>query len=152
MSGRPRGQGTTVGTSVHEVFTRGSAGRNGVITEVALTSRHFTDQPFGNKRMALIDDPIVHPFPPFALRDGIESGNVPRLRAQLLAYAATSEGDVVCDCSDLDYIDASGVTALIELQRDLATYGRQFWLVNVGHVPHRTSDIARLLDTYTATR
>ena len=102
--------------------------------------------------MALIDDPIFYRFPPFALRGGIQPDNVPRLRAQLLAYAATSEGDVVCDCADLDSIDVSGVTALIEVQRDLATYGRRFWLVNVGNVPHRTSEVARLLDTYTATR
>jgi len=70
------------------------------------------------------------------------------LHASLVAYAATSEGEVVCDCTDLDFLDSSGIAVLLDLYRELAQLGRGIRLTNVSGPLRRVLEVTALLDTF----
>jgi anti-anti-sigma factor len=69
-------------------------------------------------------------------------------RVQLWAYAATSEGDVVCDCTDLEFLDSSGISMLVALHRELAGCGKTLRLTNLAPLPTRTLQVCGLVDYF----
>jgi anti-anti-sigma factor len=76
-------------------------------------------------------------FGSFRLRGDLDMATAREARVQLWAYAATSEGDVVCDCTELDFLDSSGLAMLIAVRDELAECGRRLRLTNLSPVAHR---------------
>lgn len=76
-------------------------------------------------------------FAPFRLRGELDMASARECHVQLWAYAATSEGDVVCDCIDLEFLDSSGIAMLLEVQRELHALDRELRLINVIGIPRR---------------
>lgn len=70
----------------------------------------------------------------FRLRGDIDMLNADELAQELAETVRGSDGGLVIDCSDLTFIDSSGLKALLVTQRALAEEGRTFQLTN----PSRT--------------
>jgi len=70
----------------------------------------------------------------FAMHGQVDSLSLPELRLRLRAFGATTTGDVVIDCFDLDSIDATGAAVLLAFHREMLGYGRR---VSVRSVPAR---------------
>jgi anti-anti-sigma regulatory factor len=70
----------------------------------------------------------------FAMRGQVDEFSLPPLRVQLRRFGATTTGDVVIDCLDLDSIDATGAAALLAFHHEMLGYGRR---VSIRRVPAR---------------
>ena len=58
-------------------------------------------------------------FAPFRVRGEIDMASAGECGTELWAYAATIEGDVVCDCTELRFLDSSGIAMFVELENEL---------------------------------
>jgi anti-sigma B factor antagonist len=85
---------------------------------------------------------------PFRLRGELDMATTPEWRVQLWAYTATSEGDVVCDCTDLEFLDSSGIAMLLQVQRELHALDRDLCLFNVIGVPRRALEACGLSEQF----
>ena len=86
---------------------------------------------------------------PFPLRGELDMERAPECRVQLWAYAMTSEGDVVCDCTELEFLDSSGVAMFVEVNKELAERGRALHLTHVTGGPRRVLEVTGLLHQLT---
>jgi anti-sigma B factor antagonist len=66
----------------------------------------------------------------FFLRGEVDLANAADLVATLRSVARRQSGDLVVDCMDLTFIDASGVRAMLQVQAELAQDGRDLWLAH----------------------
>ena len=87
-------------------------------------------------------------FAPFQLRGTVDIATVTDVRDALTAYAATSEGDVVCDCTELDFLDSSGIAELVAMHHTLGEFGRALRLANVDGSPRQALQILNMLDLF----
>jgi anti-sigma B factor antagonist len=71
----------------------------------------------------------------FPLPDELDIGAVAQVRPALRAAVARGDDDLVVDCSELVFIDSTGVALLLEADRALRADGRQLTLVNVKDQP-----------------
>jgi anti-anti-sigma factor len=79
---------------------------------------------------------------PFRLVGEVDIGVVPSMAEDLLAYVSAIEGDVHVDCSQMTFIDSSGLAMLVGVHRSLN--GRQLLLHNISAsclVPLRVSGL-----------
>lgn len=77
----------------------------------------------------------------------IDIATAPALRSNLLEVFQQHQSDLVLDCVALEFIDSSGVRALLEVQALLAQHDRRFRMINVGRVPGRAFEILGVTDT-----
>jgi anti-sigma B factor antagonist len=77
----------------------------------------------------------------FSLSGEIDIATVPELRSALSAFVASTTGDVVLDCTDLSFLDCSGVGVLVETRNDLERQARRLDFQNVAGSPHRVLGI-----------
>ena len=70
----------------------------------------------------------------FALHGEVDEISLPALRVKLRRFAATTRGDVVIDCFDLDSIDATGAEVLLAFHHEMLGFGRR---VSIRRVPAR---------------
>jgi anti-sigma B factor antagonist len=82
------------------------------------------------------------------LRGDVDIDTVAEVRAQLLAAVARNGADVVVDCSGLSFIDSTGVTVLLETNRELERYGRHLTIVNVLPGPRRVFELLGVADFF----
>ena len=68
----------------------------------------------------------------FALRGCVDEVEAPELRRQLHRFAATTTGDVVVDCLELESIDAAGAGVLLAFHNSMLGFGRR---VSVRRIP-----------------
>ncbi|HZP29532.1 MAG TPA: STAS domain-containing protein [Acidimicrobiia bacterium] len=87
-------------------------------------------------------------FAPFPLRGELDLSNADDLLTSLLAHARDTAGEVLCDCSELDYMDSSALAVLIEVHSSLAEDGRPLRLVNVHGSPLRVLEITGLAERF----
>jgi anti-anti-sigma factor len=87
-------------------------------------------------------------FAPFQLRGEVDVATAAEVLDALTAYAATSEGDIVCDCTELELLDSSGIAGLVAMQHTLEGLGRTLRLVNVNGSPRQALEILSLLDLF----
>src|SRR5262249_27761161 len=64
---------------------------------------------------------------------------------------ATSEGEVVCDCTDLEFLDSSGISMLVEVHYELAQLGRDMRLINVIGAPRRCVQVCGMTEYFRIT-
>jgi anti-sigma B factor antagonist len=81
----------------------------------------------------------------FSLRGDVDMASAPQFHRALEAHAAFTLGEIVCDCTDLGFLDSTGIAMLVEVFDDLSAQGRGFRLVNVNGMPLRALQICGLL-------
>ena len=87
-------------------------------------------------------------FAPFQLRGTVDIVTVTDVRDALTAYAATSEGDVVCDCTELDFSTPQVSPNSIAMHHTLGEFGRALRLANVDGSPRQALQILNMLDLF----
>jgi anti-sigma B factor antagonist len=90
-------------------------------------------------------------FAPFRLRGELDMLSAPECRVELWAYTATTDGTVVCDCADLEFLDSSGIAMLLRVQRELHALGRELRLINVIGAPRRALEACGLSEQFDVT-
>ncbi len=85
---------------------------------------------------------------PFRLRGELDMACAREYRVQLWAYAAASEGPVVCDCADLEFLDSSGIAMLVDVQHELMMVGRELRLINLIGIPRVALEACGLIDYF----
>ena len=85
-----------------------------------------------------------------SVRGEIDMANSPDLLAEFQRAIAESDADIVVDCAQLTFIDATGIRACVNTRRALEAQGRDFCLVNVRPGPRRAFEILGLTELLTA--
>jgi anti-sigma B factor antagonist len=76
----------------------------------------------------------------------LDAASAPALRERLAEVATRGSGPLVIDLSSLDFIDSTGLSALLNAKRRLTRRGRGFAIVcPPGHV-RRILEVTQLLD------
>ena len=82
----------------------------------------------------------------YTLRGEVDIEVAFRIRAELQALVARDGAHLLIDCSQLVFIDSSGVAVLLEANRDLEDDGRHMLIVNVPKGPRRVFEVLGLAD------
>ena len=75
------------------------------------------------------------------VRGDIDIATSPQFYSRLAAALTEHDGGIVVDCSELTFIDASGIRVLIDIHRQLEADGRPF------RVEHLAPRYQRIFDT-----
>jgi anti-anti-sigma factor len=103
--------------------------------------------PEGSQSAAVHPSPSekVHvPTQRFFLRGEIDVASSSQLRTDLDELVRAGSGDLVLDCTDLTFIDSSGVAAIMFTQIALQARGSELQIVNIDGVPARVLEILGL--------
>jgi anti-sigma B factor antagonist len=77
----------------------------------------------------------------------LDAASAPALRERLAEVATRGAGPLVIDLTDLNFIDSTGLSVLLNARRRLTRRGRGFAMVcPSGHI-HRILEVTQLLDT-----
>jgi anti-sigma B factor antagonist len=79
------------------------------------------------------------------LRGAIGMFEAPELRSDLDAAMAAGD-DLFVDCSELTYIDSTGIRALLEAHQTLEASGHRMLIANMNDSTRRVFDILGLTD------
>jgi anti-anti-sigma factor len=82
----------------------------------------------------------------FFLRGEIDVATAPRLQCELEECVRHGDGALILDCSQLTFIDSSGIAAIVKTQRVLADDGRELRVVNADLMTTRVFDVLGLSD------
>jgi anti-anti-sigma factor len=85
-----------------------------------------------------------------SVRGEIDMANCPDLLAEFHRAIVESDADIVVDCAQLTFIDATGIRACVNTQRVLEAQGRDFRLLNVRPGPRRAIEILGLTELLTS--
>ncbi len=85
---------------------------------------------------------------PFIIRGEIDVATAPGLGAELLAHAVSTTGDLVLDCSEMTFLDSSGLRALVFVVRRLRQEGRNCSMTNVDEACRRPIEISGLASLF----
>jgi anti-anti-sigma factor len=78
----------------------------------------------------------------------IDSENSPKLKAELLILCQADINGLILDVSDVEYIDSSGLGALLLAHRQLKEYGTTITLVGVQDVVMSMLNISQLTELF----
>ena len=85
-----------------------------------------------------------------AIRGEIDSVSSPQLYSDLDLAIVTSHGSLVIDCSELTFMDASGISVLIDVHRRLERLGRGLRIENLSPQYRRIFEKLELVDVSSA--
>jgi anti-sigma B factor antagonist len=76
----------------------------------------------------------------YCLHGGVDVVTVPRLRSDLLNAIHADGAHLLVDCTNLTFIDSSGIAVLLEANERLEADGRHLLILNVPRGPRRAFD------------
>jgi anti-sigma B factor antagonist len=82
----------------------------------------------------------------FRVRGEVDIATAAAVRRKLMVLAAVTADDVVIDCTDLEFVDSSGIGVFAYFQRVLAVEGRELRLINMSDRVRRPFDILGLTE------
>jgi anti-anti-sigma factor len=82
----------------------------------------------------------------YRLHGEVDTGTAPQVRLELHHAINSGGADLVVDCSELTFIDSTGIALLLEANRLLEVDGRNLLIVNVPPGPRRVFDALGLTD------
>jgi anti-sigma B factor antagonist len=82
----------------------------------------------------------------YPLTGEVDLATAPKIREDLELIVSATDGHVLIDCTDLAFIDSTGVSALVQTRSELRSLGRDLVLANVGSRPRRVFDMLGLTD------
>jgi len=80
------------------------------------------------------------------LHGQLDAAMAPQVRLELRHAINSSGADLVVDCTDVSFIDSTGIAVLLEANRKLEADGRKMLIVNVSPVPRRVFEALGLTD------
>ena len=80
------------------------------------------------------------------IRGEIDPTSSPQLGASLAEAVTDGDAEVLLDCSEVTFIDSTGVYVILEAGRLLAAQGRAMLVVNVSPVVQRIFDVLGLTE------
>jgi anti-sigma B factor antagonist len=81
----------------------------------------------------------------FYLRGEIDAASAPAVQASL-NHAVADDMDLLVDCTDLTFIDSSGIAVLVRTQQMLAARGRRLRIVNARATTERLFQVTGLTE------
>lgn len=82
------------------------------------------------------------------LRGEIDFTVTPRMRERLALFIETTGGEIVLDMGGLDYIDSSGLAALIEARKKLQSQGRKISISEVSPQVRKLFNLTQIGDLF----
>jgi anti-sigma B factor antagonist len=82
----------------------------------------------------------------YNLRGEVDVASAAEIRSDLQAIVSGCDSHVLVDCSQLTFIDSTGIVVLLEAQRDLLADGREMLIANVSPRCAKVFDILGLSD------
>ena len=82
----------------------------------------------------------------YNLRGDVDLATASEVRSDLQAIIAGSDSHVLVDCSQLTFIDSTGIVVLLEAHRDLRADGREMLVTNVSPQCTKVFDVLGLSD------
>jgi anti-anti-sigma factor len=82
----------------------------------------------------------------FLLSGEFDLANTPGLLDDLCQIVSATGADLVVDCSELRFIDSSGIKVLIQVRNALDAQGRRFRMQRLPPTPLRTLEVLGLLE------
>lgn len=86
--------------------------------------------------------------PVYVLAGEVDLSVAPALRARLVEIAGRAGREVVLDMAGVEFVDSSGVRALIEVQATLEAYGGRLVLRGVTPAARRVLEMAAVIDRF----
>ena len=83
-----------------------------------------------------------------ALIGELDLATAPSVATEVLAYVHGEPDDLVLDCSELTFIDSSGIKALLSLHHALTPQGRSIVLRNVSDVCRLPLEVSGLSELF----
>jgi anti-anti-sigma factor len=83
---------------------------------------------------------------PFMPRGEIDLATAPALASALEEHITSNPGDVKVDCSELTFIDSSGLAVLVTAASRLDSEGRELKLIALSEACRRTIEVAGLAE------
>jgi anti-sigma B factor antagonist len=80
----------------------------------------------------------------YFLAGDLEVGNAEALRERITALSEQTEGGVILDLGELEFLDSTGIRALLLAQRDLAAGGGELVLRNAQGPVQRVLELTGL--------
>ena len=81
----------------------------------------------------------------FRLQGDIDLATAPAAALEIKALLVANPGcDLVVDCSELSFIDSSGIALLVDLEHELSAQGRQLRVIHVPPIAKRAFEICGL--------
>ena len=81
------------------------------------------------------------------IRGEIDPTSSPQLSASLAEAVTDGDAEVLLDCSQVTFIDSTGVYVILEADRLLAAQGREMLVVNVSPIVRRVFDLLGLAES-----
>jgi len=81
----------------------------------------------------------------FHLVGEIDLATAPELHARLRAAVLASDGDFIVDATQLDFIDSSGLSVLVDIANQLADRGRRLRTLALSPAARRAIEIVGLV-------
>jgi len=72
----------------------------------------------------------------------------PHMRERLAAFIEATSGDILLDLGGLDYIDSSGLAALIEARKKLQSKGRKISISEVSSQVRKLFNLTQIGDLF----
>jgi anti-sigma B factor antagonist len=82
----------------------------------------------------------------YNLRGDVDLASAAEVRSELRAIIRDRDSHVLIDCSQLTFIDSTGIAVLLEAHRDLKAQGREMLVTNVSSRCMKVFDILGLDD------
>jgi anti-anti-sigma factor len=82
----------------------------------------------------------------YCLRGVVDLANAAEIRADLSRMISSSDAHLLVDCTQLTFIDSTGIAVLLEANQRLEAAGRHMLVFNVQDGPRRTFDGLGLAD------
>ncbi len=82
----------------------------------------------------------------YRMQGEISLATTPRLRLDLKRAIARNEPQLLVDCAELEFIDSSGIAALLEANQLLEAEGRHLVILNVPRGPRLVFETLGLTD------
>jgi anti-sigma B factor antagonist len=83
-----------------------------------------------------------------ALSGEIDFTVTPRMRERLAAFIEATGGEIILDMGGLDYIDSSGLAALIEARKILKSKGRKIRISEVSPQVRKLFNLTQIGDLF----
>jgi len=80
----------------------------------------------------------------YAVTGEIDSATAPQLQEKLLVLVNATSDDLALDCTDLEFIDSTGIAVFIHTQQLLEIQGRGFRVVNLSGMALRAFQLLGL--------
>ena len=84
----------------------------------------------------------------YFVRGDVDLATAPSLQRLLLALVKNSDGDLCIDCTQMMFIDSSGIRVLVQTRATLEAVGRHLRVDNLNGNCRRVFDILGLSELY----